>query len=44
MSTRGGRASARTPTYSSPLFSTPYGIRKFTIRDPDGNELGFVQA
>ena len=27
-----------------PLFDTPYGTRKFTIRDPDGNELGFVQA
>jgi predicted enzyme related to lactoylglutathione lyase len=27
-----------------PLFETPYGTRKFTIRDPDGNELGFVQA
>jgi catechol 2,3-dioxygenase-like lactoylglutathione lyase family enzyme len=26
-----------------PLFDTPYGSRKFTIRDPDGNELGFVQ-
>jgi predicted enzyme related to lactoylglutathione lyase len=26
------------------LFDTPYGSRKFTIRDPDGNELGFVQA
>jgi catechol 2,3-dioxygenase-like lactoylglutathione lyase family enzyme len=26
-----------------PLFDTPYGTRKFTIRDPDGNELGFVQ-
>lgn len=25
------------------LFSTPYGTRKFTIRDLDGNELGFVQ-
>ncbi|WP_028782352.1 VOC family protein [Thalassobacillus devorans] len=25
------------------LFSTPYGSRKFTIRDIDGNELGFVQ-
>lgn len=25
------------------LFDTPYGTRKFTIRDPDGNELGFVQ-
>jgi catechol 2,3-dioxygenase-like lactoylglutathione lyase family enzyme len=27
-----------------PLFDTAYGTRKFTIRDPDGNELGFVQA
>ncbi len=27
-----------------PLFDTPYGTRKFTLRDPDGNELGFVQA
>jgi predicted enzyme related to lactoylglutathione lyase len=27
-----------------PLFDTPYGTRKFTILDPDGNELGFVQA
>jgi catechol 2,3-dioxygenase-like lactoylglutathione lyase family enzyme len=26
-----------------PLFDTPYGTRKFTIRDGDGNELGFVQ-
>jgi catechol 2,3-dioxygenase-like lactoylglutathione lyase family enzyme len=26
------------------LADTPYGSRKFTIRDPDGNELGFVQA
>lgn len=26
------------------LFETPYGTRKFTIRDPDGNELGFVQS
>ncbi len=25
------------------LFDTPYGTRKFTIRDPDGNELGFVR-
>lgn len=25
------------------LFSTPYGSKKFTIRDIDGNELGFVQ-
>ena len=23
---------------------TPYETRKFTIRDPDGNELGFVRA
>ncbi len=27
-----------------PLFDTPYGTRKFTIRDPDGNELSFVQG
>jgi predicted enzyme related to lactoylglutathione lyase len=27
-----------------PLQTTPYGSRKFTIKDPDGNELGFVQA
>ena len=27
-----------------PLFDMAYGTRKFTIRDPDGNELGFVQA
>jgi predicted enzyme related to lactoylglutathione lyase len=27
-----------------PLFDTGYGTRKFTIRDPDGNELGFVQS
>lgn len=26
-----------------PLFTTDYGSRKFTIRDLDGNELGFVQ-
>jgi len=25
------------------LFNTPWGSRKFTIGDPDGNELGFVQ-
>jgi catechol 2,3-dioxygenase-like lactoylglutathione lyase family enzyme len=25
-----------------PLFDTQYGTRKFTIADPDGNELGFV--
>lgn len=27
-----------------PIVDTPYGTRKFTIRDPDGNELGFVRA
>jgi uncharacterized glyoxalase superfamily protein PhnB len=27
-----------------PLFDTPYGTRKFTLRDPDGNEIGFVAA
>ncbi|WP_082232622.1 VOC family protein [Halobacillus massiliensis] len=26
------------------LMDTPYGSRKFTICDPDGNELGFVQG
>lgn len=26
------------------LTDTPYGTRKFTICDPDGNELGFVQG
>ena len=26
-----------------PLFDTGYGTRKFTIADPDGNELGFVR-
>jgi catechol 2,3-dioxygenase-like lactoylglutathione lyase family enzyme len=25
------------------LYDTPYGTRKFTIKDLDGNELGFVQ-
>ena len=24
------------------LFTTEYGTRKFTVVDPDGNELGFV--
>ncbi|MEV6490995.1 VOC family protein [Actinoplanes sp. NPDC051633] len=28
----------------APSVDTPYGTRKFTIRDPDGNELGFVQS
>jgi catechol 2,3-dioxygenase-like lactoylglutathione lyase family enzyme len=27
-----------------PLFDTAYGTRKFTIADPDGNELGFVRS
>jgi predicted enzyme related to lactoylglutathione lyase len=27
-----------------PLFDTPYGTRKFTIRDLDGNELGFCRG
>lgn len=27
-----------------PLFDTQYGTRKFTIADPDGNELGFVRT
>ena len=27
-----------------PLFDTPYGTRKFTIRDIDGNELGFAKG
>lgn len=26
-----------------PLETMPYGTRKFTIKDLDGNELGFVQ-
>lgn len=26
------------------LFDTAYGTRKFTIADPDGNELGFVRS
>jgi predicted enzyme related to lactoylglutathione lyase len=34
------RSSAR---IVEPVFDTPYGTRKFTILDPDGNELGFVQ-
>ncbi|MFZ4452923.1 VOC family protein [Salibacterium aidingense] len=25
------------------LHNTPYGLRRFSIKDPDGNELGFVQ-
>lgn len=27
-----------------PLMDTPWGTRKFTILDPDGNELGFVNG
>jgi predicted enzyme related to lactoylglutathione lyase len=30
-------------TVVEPLFDTPYGTRKFTIADPDGNQLGFVR-
>ena len=30
-------------TVIEPLFDTGYGTRKFTIADPDGNELGFVR-
>lgn len=30
-------------TVVEPLHDTPYGTRKFTIADPDGNELGFVR-
>lgn len=26
-----------------PLWDTPWGTRKFTIADPDGNELGFTK-
>lgn len=26
-----------------PLYDTPYGTRKFTIKDLDGNELGFCR-
>ena len=27
-----------------PLFDTAYGTREFTIRDLDGNELGFCRG
>jgi catechol 2,3-dioxygenase-like lactoylglutathione lyase family enzyme len=30
------------PDVVEPLFTAPWGTRKFTIRDPDGNELGFI--
>jgi len=30
-------------TVVEPLQDTAYGTRKFTIADPDGNELGFVK-
>lgn len=30
-------------TVVEPLHDTPYGARRFTIADPDGNELGFVK-
>lgn len=26
------------------LFTTSYGSRKFTVADPDGNEIGFVRG
>jgi uncharacterized glyoxalase superfamily protein PhnB len=26
------------------LFTTSYGSRKFTLADPDGNEIGFVRG
>ena len=32
-----------TVTVVEPLFETAYGTCKFTIADPDGNELGFVR-
>ena len=32
-----------TATVVEPLHDTAYGTRKFTIADPDGNELGFVK-
>lgn len=28
-------------TVVEPVWDTPWGTRKFTIADPDGNELGF---
>lgn len=28
-------------TVVEPIWDTPWGTRKFTIADPDGNELGF---
>jgi catechol 2,3-dioxygenase-like lactoylglutathione lyase family enzyme len=28
-------------TVIEPIWDTPWGTRKFTIADPDGNELGF---
>lgn len=30
-------------TVIEPLFDMAYGTRKFTVADPDGNELGFVR-
>lgn len=30
-------------TVIEPIETMPYGSRKFTIADPDGNELGFVE-
>jgi uncharacterized glyoxalase superfamily protein PhnB len=31
-------------TVVEPLFDTSYGTRKFTIADPDGNELGVASV
>lgn len=30
-------------TVIEPIYDTPWGTRKFTIADPDGNELGFCK-
>lgn len=30
-------------TVIEPIHATPWGTRKFTIADPDGNELGFCK-
>ena len=39
----GGRNYRERADVVEQLIDTPYGTRKFTIRDPDGNELGFVR-
>lgn len=38
-----GEALKHRMTVVEELFDTPYGSRKFTIADPDGNEPGFIQ-